>query len=192
MPPFLFPFRNKLLQGFILVFFRYITMEDFDMDADDVVEQENEKSPKKKSNQPSGIALEALTGLLDSYSSGDAKVRNLFKILNAEMLPSIQSSRRPVAAAPFQQQQQSHSSSVKPAATISTPARSAPIAQISTPSVATFQARVNKAEVVAEHVGNHAKDRTTAETRKTPSIQFKSMVKPYKYMYQTIYKRAAG
>lgn len=55
-------------------------MEDFDMDADDNLEQENEKSPQKKSHQPSGIALEALTGLLDSYSSAETKV-NSFKII---------------------------------------------------------------------------------------------------------------
>ena len=44
------------------------------MDADDVMEQENEQSPKKKTVQPSGIALEALTGLLDSYTPGEMKV----------------------------------------------------------------------------------------------------------------------
>jgi hypothetical protein len=50
-------------------------MEDFDMDADDNIEQENDKSPQKKSLQPSGIAIEALTGLLDIYSSAETKVR---------------------------------------------------------------------------------------------------------------------
>lgn len=44
------------------------------MDADDAMEQENEQSPKKKTLQPSGIALEALTGLLDSYTPGEMKV----------------------------------------------------------------------------------------------------------------------
>jgi hypothetical protein len=50
-------------------------MEDFDMDADDNLEQENDKSPQKKSShQPSGIAMEALAGLLDSYSTTGMKV----------------------------------------------------------------------------------------------------------------------
>jgi hypothetical protein len=50
-------------------------MEDFDMDADDNLEQENDKSPQKKSHQPSGIAMEALAGLLDSYSTTGMKVK---------------------------------------------------------------------------------------------------------------------
>ena len=50
-------------------------MDDFDMDADDQIEQENEKSPEKKSYAPSGIEMEALHGLLDSYSTSDMKVR---------------------------------------------------------------------------------------------------------------------
>lgn len=50
-------------------------MEDFDMDADDIIEQENDKSPQKKTHQPSGIAIDALAGLLDSYSSTEMKVR---------------------------------------------------------------------------------------------------------------------
>ncbi len=45
------------------------------MDADDNIEPENNKSPQKKSHQPSGIAIEALTGLLDSYSTAEMKVR---------------------------------------------------------------------------------------------------------------------
>ena len=49
-------------------------MEDFDMDADDNLEQENAKSPQKKSHPVSGIAIDALAGLLDSYSTGGAKV----------------------------------------------------------------------------------------------------------------------
>jgi hypothetical protein len=55
-------------------------MEDFDMNADDNIEQENDKSPQKKSHQPSGIALEALTGLLDSYSTAEMKVRSSYSI----------------------------------------------------------------------------------------------------------------
>jgi hypothetical protein len=55
-------------------------MEDFDMDADDNIEQENDKSPQKKSLQPSGIAIEALTGLLDIYSSAETKVRLAYYI----------------------------------------------------------------------------------------------------------------
>ncbi|UJR33361.1 hypothetical protein I4U23_020809 [Adineta vaga] len=138
-------------------------------DDDDVMEQENEQSPKKKTLQPSGIAFDALAGLLDSYSSGDTK--NI---------------RRPIPTLPFQQQQQqkSHPSS------ISTPVRSTSIPQVNTPNVATFQARLNKAEIVVEHIGNETKNKTTSENKKTPSIQFKSLVQPYKYMYQTIYKRA--
>lgn len=55
-------------------------MEDFDMDADDNLEQENDKSPQKKSHQPSGIAMEALAGLLDSYSTPGMKVKSLYFI----------------------------------------------------------------------------------------------------------------
>ena len=47
------------------------------MDADDNLEQENDKSPKKKAPQASGIAMEALAGLLDSYSTTGAKVRRI-------------------------------------------------------------------------------------------------------------------
>ncbi len=43
-----------------------------------------------------------------------------------------------------------------------------------------------------EHIGNKSKNQTTNETKKIPSILFKNFVKPYKYMYQTIYKRAHG
>lgn len=50
-------------------------MEDFDMYVDENIEQENEKSPQKKAAQPSGIAMDALAGLLDSYSTGGIKVR---------------------------------------------------------------------------------------------------------------------
>jgi hypothetical protein len=64
-------------------------MEDFDMDADDNIEQENEKSPQKKSHQPSGIAMEALTGLLDSYSTTEMKVRSSYSIPQLKMHPSI-------------------------------------------------------------------------------------------------------
>ena len=50
-------------------------MEDFDMDAVDTIEQENDKSPpQKKSHQQTGIAMEALAGLLDSYSTTEMKV----------------------------------------------------------------------------------------------------------------------
>jgi hypothetical protein len=55
-------------------------MEDFDMDADDNLEQENAKSPQKKSHQPSGIAMEALAGLLDSYSTTEMKVRQFYPL----------------------------------------------------------------------------------------------------------------
>ncbi|CAF1260599.1 unnamed protein product [Adineta ricciae] len=142
-------------------------MEDFDMDADDVMEQENEQSPKKKTLQPSGIALEALTGLLDSYTPGEMK-----------------NSRRSIPTLPFQQQQPSHASS------ISTPVRSKNTPQVSTPNVVTFQARLNKAEIVIEHIGSVAKAKDSTERKTSPSIQLRSLLKPYKYMYQTIYKRA--
>ena len=55
--------------------FRSLIMEDFDMDAEDPIEQENNPAPEKKSHQPSGIAMDALHGLLDSYSTADMKVR---------------------------------------------------------------------------------------------------------------------
>jgi hypothetical protein len=66
-------------------------MEDFDMDAVDNLEQENDKSPQKKSHQPSGIAMEALAGLLDSYSTTEMKVRYSFSInqLNASLSDRI-------------------------------------------------------------------------------------------------------
>ena len=91
-----------------------------------------------------------------------------------------------MASVPLQPQQPSHSSSV------STPVRSMPIPQVSTPSVATFQARANKAEVIVEHIGTKSNEKTAGEGKQMPSIVFKSLVKPYKYMYQTIYKRANG
>jgi hypothetical protein len=43
-----------------------------------------------------------------------------------------------------------------------------------------------------EHIGNKSNNKTADETKKNPLIQFKSFIKPYKYMYQTIYKRANG
>ena len=52
-------------------------MDDFDMDADDPVEQENAKSPEKKSHPTSGIEIDALHGLLDIYSTSDAKVERI-------------------------------------------------------------------------------------------------------------------
>lgn len=55
-------------------------MEDFDMDADDHCEQENVKSPVKKSIPQSGIAMDALAGLLDSYSTTEMKV-NFIQLL---------------------------------------------------------------------------------------------------------------
>jgi hypothetical protein len=66
-------------------------MEDFDMDAVDNLEQENDKSLQKKSHQPSGIAMEALAGLLDSYSTTEMKVRYSFSInqLNASLSDRI-------------------------------------------------------------------------------------------------------
>ncbi|CAF0929823.1 unnamed protein product [Adineta steineri] len=148
-------------------------MEDFDMDADDNMEQENDKSPKKKTHQPSGIAIDALAGLLDSYSSAETK-----------------NSRRSAIPIPLQQQQGSHSLS---STTIATPVRVTNITQqVSTPNVATFQARLNKEEIIVEHSGNKANNKDKTERKKLPSIQFQSLVKPYKYMYQTIYKRANG
>jgi hypothetical protein len=66
------------------------------------------------------------------------------------------------------------------------------VTQASTPSVAAFQTRLNKAEIVVEHIGNKSNNKTINETNKIPSILFKNFVKPYKYMYQTIYKRANG
>jgi hypothetical protein len=92
---------------------------------------------------------------------------------------------------PFQQQQTaSHVSSTK--STISTPIPSTDIHQVSTPNVATFQSRSNKAEVLVEHVGNKSNDKNRNEIKNQASIQLKSVIKPYKYMYQTIYKRANG
>jgi hypothetical protein len=70
--------------------------------------------------------------------------------------------------------------------------RSTPIHQASTPNVATFHARLNKAEVIIEHIGNKSTNKIPNKINKVPIIQFKSLVKPYKYMYQTIYKRANG
>ena len=70
--------------------------------------------------------------------------------------------------------------------------RSTVVTQVSTPSAAAFQARSNKAEIVVEHIGSKSNKKTTNETKKTPSILFKNFVKPYKFMYQTIYKRATG
>jgi hypothetical protein len=70
--------------------------------------------------------------------------------------------------------------------------RSTVVTQVSTPSAAAFQARSNKAEVVAEHIGSKSNQKPSNETKKTPLILFKNFVKPYKYMYQTIYKRANG
>lgn len=67
-------------------YFRYSIMEDFDMDADDNLEQENAKSPKKKSHPVSGIALDALTGLLGSYSAAGTKVRSKHLILTTNSL----------------------------------------------------------------------------------------------------------
>lgn len=55
--------------------------------------------------------------------------------------------------------------------------------------MATFQARLNKAEIVVEHVGSKVNRKSSSTT---PSILLKSSLKPYKYMYQTIYKRADG
>lgn len=137
-------------------------MEDFDMYVDENLEQENEKSPPKKAAQPSGIAMDALAGLLDSYSTGGVK-----------------NSPR---SAPLQVQQ------IRPAATISTPIRSTTKTQVSTPSAATFQARTNKFENLVEHIGSKANQKSISQ--KPPQIQLQSTVKPYKYMYQTIYKRA--
>jgi len=76
--------------------------------------------------------------------------------------------------------------------TINTPVRSTTINQTSTPNVATFHARLNKAEVIVEHIGNKSNNKMTNEIKKNPLIQLKSLIKPYKYMYQTIYKRANG
>jgi hypothetical protein len=70
--------------------------------------------------------------------------------------------------------------------------RSTNIIQASTPSVATFQSRSNKAEVVVEHIGTKSNNKSINENKKQPLIQLKSVIKPYKYMYQTIYKRANG
>lgn len=56
------------------------------MDADDNLEQENEKSPQKKSHPVSGIALDALTGLLGSYAAGGTKVRSNSVILITDYL----------------------------------------------------------------------------------------------------------
>ncbi|CAF1214864.1 unnamed protein product [Rotaria magnacalcarata] len=148
-------------------------MENFDMDADDNIEQENTVSPVKKPMQPSGIAMDALAGLLDSYSTTD--------MIN---------SRRAATAIPLQIQQSSYSSTAKVAPTVRTPVRSATIIQASTPNAAAFHARSNKAEVVVEHIGNQSNNKNTNETKKAPVIQLKSLVKPYKSMYQTMYKRA--
>jgi hypothetical protein len=53
-------------------------MTDFDMDTvDHHIEQENESSSlssEKKSHPSSGIEIDALHGLLDSYSTTDMKV----------------------------------------------------------------------------------------------------------------------
>ena len=156
------------------------------MDADDNLEQENAKSPQKKSHPVSGIALDALTGLLGSYSAGGTKVRSKHLILMTNSLDFSQNSRPPIASIPLQPQQPTYSSS------ISTPVRSTTITQASTPSVETFQARLNKAEIVVEHLGSKANSKSSSATKKSPSILFKSTLKPYKYMYQTIYKRADG
>ncbi|CAF2325762.1 unnamed protein product [Rotaria sp. Silwood2] len=148
-------------------------MEDFDMDADDIIEQENSKSPQKKTLQQTGIAMDALAGLLGSYST-------------TEMI----NSRRSAVSIPLQQQQQSHLSSAKLTSSVNTPVRSTTINQASTPSAATFHARLNKAEVTVEHIGNQSTNKNMNQTKQTPIIQLKSLVKPYKYMYQTMYKRA--
>jgi hypothetical protein len=70
--------------------------------------------------------------------------------------------------------------------------RSTNIIQASTPNVAAFHARLNQAEVIVEHIGNKSNNKNTDEIKRSPLIEFKSLVKPYKYMYQTIYKRANG
>ena len=141
------------------------------MDADDNLEQENVKSPPKKAQPVSGIAIDALAGLLDSYSKVIIKSRHI------------------ISSVPLQPQQPTYSSS---AASVSTPVRSTTVTQASTPSVATFQARLNKAEIVVEHLGSKVTRPTTSGTKKSHSILFESSLKPYKYMYQTIYKRADG
>lgn len=89
----------------------------------------------------------------------------------------------------MQPQQPSYSSSTT---SVSTPVRSTSVPQASTPSVATFQARLNKAEIVVEHLGSKVTRKTADATKKSPSILFESTLKPFKYMYQTIYKRADG
>lgn len=43
-----------------------------------------------------------------------------------------------------------------------------------------------------EHIGNQSNSKTSNERKQLPSIQLNSVIKPYKYMYQTIYKRANG
>lgn len=92
----------------------------------------------------------------------------------------------------MQIQQPSYSPSAKPTSTIHTPVRSTNVKQASTPSVAAFHERSNKAEIVVEHVGSKTVDKNTNAKKKIPSIQFKSLVKPYKFMYQTMYQRANG
>lgn len=88
---------------------------------------------------------------------------------------------------------QSIKTSVPSVPSVSTPVRSNHyVKQVSTPSAASFHARSNKAEVVVEHVGSKMIGKKVNETTRAPIIQFKSAMKPYKYMYQTLYKRALG
>ena len=61
-------------------------MENFDMDADDPNEQENLRSPEKKLLPQSGIEIDALHGLLDSYTTGEIKVRNSIIFVDNDMI----------------------------------------------------------------------------------------------------------
>jgi hypothetical protein len=61
-------------------------MEDFDMDADDPMEQENNLSPEKKPPASTGIAMDALHGLLDSYSTSEMKVSPFQMIVTSQFL----------------------------------------------------------------------------------------------------------
>lgn len=124
--------------------------DELDMDVEDV-EQENKNSNEKKAHPTSGIAIDALHGLLDSYST-DRK-----KLVVAQ--------------------------------TIATPIRSKPVEQVKTPSVTTFNARSNPSEIVAEHIGEKLKEKSS-KTTKTPMIELKTSSKSSKFFYQTTTKRA--
>ncbi|CAF0769297.1 unnamed protein product [Didymodactylos carnosus] len=168
-------------------------MDDFPFDVDDIDNEKpsNVKTLQRKSERPSGIALDSLEGLLESYSSSD--IRSARRSASLLANPVHQS----YPSTPIRQVTKGVAEVGLGGATktpvVQVPTTSMVVNQTipNTPTTLQFESRINKNEIITEHIGSCSKKKMINDSDNSVDIQLPSSNASSLYMFQTVLERAS-